>query len=520
MFLYIFITAVLLWVAIYRFRRRNMYKFAAKIPSVDSELPVIGVAHTLTGNTEDIMSTLQSYTYTAMKNGGLIRTWFSTFLYFLMVSPEDAEYILRNCLEKDDIHRFIKPIIGNGGIYAPVSIWRRRRKILVPAFSPKIVENFVEVFSEQSQILTKQLGAQATKQKFSIWPYVSTYTLDSVCETALGVKINSQSSPDTPFLVCMNRILNLTCERIFHLWLQPDWLYKLFPQYKEHTKCQLKMHGFTDDVIKKKRLDIELQKESKSETRSQLDLEEYKTKTFLDLLIEISGSENGYTNEELREEVLTLTIAGTDTSAVAIGYTLKMLSKYPKIQEQVYNEIRDVFGDSDRPLVKGDLVQLRYLERVIKETLRLFPPVPFIIRKIERDITLPSGTQLPGGSGLIVSIWGAHRDPKYWGPNADTFDPDRFLPERFNLTHSCSYMPFSQGPRNCIGYQYALMSIKTAITTILRTFKVVADPEDSPTPHLRLKIDIMMKDVDGYQIALEKRQPSKEKQMSYHSTKY
>ncbi|KAL4708370.1 hypothetical protein ACJJTC_019606 [Scirpophaga incertulas] len=507
MFIYLSIVAFLLWTAVFRYKRRNMYKLAAKIPAAGPVFPVIGIAHTLTGDTEDIMSTLQYYSYAAMNNDGVISAWLNHILYFAMVDPVDLEYVMKTCLEKDDLHRFIRKVIGYGGIFAPVSIWRRRRKILVPAFSPKIVESFVEVFSEQSETLTERLDNLTNKDKFSIWPYVSTYTLDSVCQTAMGVKINAQNNPNTPFLISMNRILNLITERIFHLWLQPEWLYKLFPQYKEHTECIQKMHSFTDEVIRKKREEIEIEKRNKTEADVQYDLGVYKSKTFLDLLIQLSGHEKGYTNEELREEVLTLTVAGTDTSAVAIGYTMMMLAKYPDIQEKVYQEIFDVFGNSDRPIVKGDLIQLRYLERVVKETLRLFPPVPFIIRKVQEDITLPSGKHLPGGSGVVISIWGVHRDPKYWGPDAETFDPDRFLPERFNLKHTCSYMPFSQGPRNCLGYQYALMSIKTAVSAILRKYKIVPDPEKTATPYIRVKLDIMMKDVDGYQVALERREP-------------
>ncbi|MBQ5154037.1 cytochrome P450, partial [Macrococcus caseolyticus] len=126
----------------------------------------------------------------------------------------------------------------------------------------------------------------------------------------------------------------------------------------------------------------------------------------------------------------------------------------------------------------------------------MFPPVPLIIRKVLQEITLPSGRRLPAGSGVVCSIWGVHRDPQHWGPDAEEFDPDRFLPERFNLKHPCSYMPFSNGPRNCLGYQYALMSIKTALSTVLRHYEVVEDREDGPKPHIRVKLDIMMKAVD------------------------
>ncbi|XP_037875026.1 cytochrome P450 4c3 isoform X1 [Bombyx mori] len=505
MIVILLIVLVLGWFSVFRYRRRNMYKLAAAIPDVDKHIPLLGIAHKFTGNTEEIMSVLQRYSYNSMKHNGLAKGWLGHILYFVLSNPVDSEVVLKTCLEKDDLHRFIRAIIGYGGIFAPVSIWRRRRKIMVPAFSPRIVQSFVGIISEQSEKLASNLGKRVGKGMFSSWPFLSAYTLDSVCETALGVKINAQGDKDSSFLKSMNRILNIVCMRIFHLWLQPVWLFKLFPVFNEHQSCIEMLHDFVDKVIQNKREEIKRENNSKTEVDYEYNLGSYKCKTFLDLLITLSGAEKGYTNIELREEVLTLTVAGTDTSAVAIGFTLELLSKYPEIQEKVYKELREVFCDSERPLIKEDLEKMKYLERVVKESLRLFPPVPFIIRKVLEDMTLPSGSVLPAGSGIVVSIWGIHRDPKYWGPEAEHFDPDRFLPERFNVEHPCCYLPFSSGPRNCLGYQYAMISIKTSLSAILRRYKVVGEPEKGPVPRIRVKLDIMMKSVEGCQVALERR---------------
>ncbi|XP_072940755.1 cytochrome P450 4C1-like [Epargyreus clarus] len=506
MILLLCLAVLAVWTIIFRYRRRRMYQLAALVPTSKEELPVIGIAHTLVGNTEEIMNSLQRFSYVAMEHNGIMRGWLNHILYFVLINPIDVEMVLKTCLEKDDLHRFIRKITGYGGIFAPVTIWRRRRKILLPAFSPKIVENFVEVFSEQSEKLTKLLATQSDHGKFSIWPFITSYTLDSVCETAMGVKVNAQGNPNCSFLKALNLVLNLICERIFHLWLQPDWLYKFFPQYYRQQKCVDELNGFTDKVIENKREELKNEKKCKTEADHHYDLGNYQKKTFLDLLISLSGGENGYNNVQLREEILTLTVAGTDTSAVAICYTLMLLGKYPKIQMKLFEELDEVFGESDRPLEKDDLQKLKYLDRVVKESLRLFPPVPFIIRKVLEDIKLPSsGYTLPAGCGVVVSIWGAHRDPRYWGPDAEMFDPDRFLPERFNLKYPCSFMPFSNGPRNCLGYQYALMSVKTALSAVLRRYRVVGENEHSNAPRIRVKLDIMMKAVDGYQVALERR---------------
>ncbi|KAL0840546.1 hypothetical protein ABMA28_015764 [Loxostege sticticalis] len=509
MILWLLVITALLYLAMFRFRRRRLYKLASLLPSPDSELPVLGIAYKFAGNTEHIMNAVKAINYETMKNNGILRAWIGPNLFIVLVNPADVEYLMKNYLEKGDYHRFTRAILGNGGIFAPVSIWRRRRKVMVPLFSPKIVETFVEVFSKQSEHLVKLLSSYANTGEISMWPFLSSYTLDSVCETTMGVKINAQGNPNTPFLLAMNTLLPLVSERYFQIWLQPDWLYKFFPKYKHHELNKKKLHDFTDEVIKKKREEQKTDMKNKTESDNEYDLGNYQTKTFLDHLINLSGGEEGYTNLELREETLTLAVAGTDTSAVATGFTMTLLAKYPHIQEKVYQELHEIFGDSERPLVKEDLLKMKYLDRVVKETMRLYPPVPMIIRKVEQDLKLPSGHLLPAGAIVAIQIWGVHHDAKYWGPTVEEFDPDRFLPERFNLAHPCSFMPFSHGPRNCVGYQYAIMSVKSVLSAVIRRYKLVGEPEKTAIPHIRCKVDVMLKAVDGYKLSLERRKPEK-----------
>ncbi|XP_023951594.1 cytochrome P450 4C1-like [Bicyclus anynana] len=498
-----------IWTVQYRFRRRRMYELASKISHPKDELPLIGVTHKFMGNTENIMKSLKQFSYEAMETDGVTRVWLNHILYFVMVNPGDLEVVLKTCMEKDDLHRVIRSIIGNGTLFAPVSIWRRRRKVLIPAFSPKIVESFVEIFSEQSQHITHKVARMCGSGTVNLWPIVSAYSLDAACESTAGVKIYAQSKANSQFLTSLEEGLNIVCERMFHLWLQVEWLFRLLPQYTKYQKCIKHVLEFSDEIIHNKRKELMNDKQSitKCDNDRSYDFGDYKRKSFLELLIHLSGGEKGYTDLELREEILTIIIAGTDTSAVGMAFTLILLGKYPDIQQKVYEELKEVFGDSNRPLVKEDLPKLKYLERVVKESLRLFPPAPFIIRKVEKELTLPSGVTIPSGSGIFVSIFGAHRDPKYWGPDAEHFDPDRFLPERFNLQHACSYMPFSYGPRNCVGYQYALKSIQTALTSILRNYKVIGEPEKGPIPNIRIKVDIMLKAAEGFYVKFEKRKP-------------
>ncbi|XP_038210487.1 uncharacterized protein LOC119831263 [Zerene cesonia] len=499
---WLYILILVMWYGVFRYKRRRIYAMVSHIKGPPDDLPFFGVSLSLIGSSEGIMNKLVEYSSVTTNSGGVAKAWLGPFLFFMITDPASIEVVLKNYLEKHNIHRFLKYIFGNSLIFAPVSIWKPRRKVAVPAFSPKIISGFVDVFAVQSLKLTELLKPMAGTGRFQIWPHINAYNLDSVMETAMGVPLNAQENNNNPILIASNDALMYTCERMFHPWLQPDWLYKLFPQYKKLKTATDTIHRFTDEVIARKKQQLS-ELETRKTIEKHLDLQFDKNITFLDLLISQSGGMSGYTNLELREEVLTFMLAATDTSAVTMGFTLKLLGKYPEVQQKVFEEIRAVFGNSDRLLERDDLPKLQYLERVIKETLRLYPSAPIIIRTTTEDSPLSEDITLPKGAGIAISIYGVHRNPKFWGPDADCFDPDRFLPERIKGMHPSSFIPFSHGPRNCLGYQYAMSSIKTALATILRRYKVIDEPEETPVPKIRVKLDIMMKAVDGYELALE-----------------
>ncbi|CAK1552457.1 unnamed protein product [Leptosia nina] len=208
-------------------------------------------------------------------------------------------------------------------------------------------------------------------------------------------------------------------------------------------------------------------------------------------------------NEELFEEIIVMAVAGTDTSAVTSSFTTLMLAKHPDVQDRVYQEVKEVMGDTIRPLNSNDLAQMKFLEAVLKETLRLYPPGPLIGRMIDRDITLPSGITLAKGTSFGFSIWGLHRHPKYWGEDANTFNPDRFM--NGYPTHPTAFIPFSCGPRNCVGYKFAMVSIKTMMANFIHRYEVLPAASTDLNQPLRLEFKMMMRDVHNFPIKLKQR---------------
>ncbi|KAJ8732432.1 hypothetical protein PYW07_015031 [Mythimna separata] len=466
-------------------------------------LPLVGHAYIFLGSDEDRMTQFQKLGREAMSNDdGVTTLWQGHRLYIVTSDAKLAEFLLKTCLEKDEALKCLQLMTGNGSIFAAVNIWRPRRKNLAPTFSPKNLAQFAEIFSRQSAIMVEQLQAAVGRGAFSIWQYITTYTMDSVCESTLGVSVNSQKKSEQPFLKAFDRCTQLDSARLCKPWFYNMSVYKMTPYYKEHAECRDFIWKFVGEIIKSKKQSLKDEKASMAE--SQQNEKHDGLKSFLELLIDTSGGNRAYTDVELREETLVLVLAGTDTSAVGTAFTTMLLARYPDVQEKVYQELLQVFGNSKRPVTAEDLPKLKYLDAVIRETLRLYPPVPIIARKVDKEVTLPSGITLVEDCGLVINIWALHRNPRYWGDDAELFRPERFLDTP--LSHPAAFMPFSHGPRACLGYQYAMMSMKTALSALLREHRILPATATEDLKPLRLKFDVMMRDVDNFTIQLVKRQ--------------
>lgn len=167
----------------------------------------------------------------------------------------------------------------------------------------------------------------------------------------------------------------------------------------------------------------------------------------------------------------TISIEGHDTTTVSMSWTLLMIALYPEVQRNIQKELQEIFcDDKSRSATMHDLNQMNYLERVIKETLRLYPSVPSISRRVPTEFEL-SGYTIPKDSMITLEIFQMHRDPEYF-PNPEKFDPDRFLPENTESRHPYAYVAFSAGMRNCIGQRFAILEEKAVLSSIVRNYKI------------------------------------------------
>ncbi|XP_070527169.1 cytochrome P450 4C1-like [Cardiocondyla obscurior] len=211
-----------------------------------------------------------------------------------------------------------------------------------------------------------------------------------------------------------------------------------------------------------------------------------------------------FTQEEIYDNVITMLLTASDTITVAINFVIFVLANFPQIQEKVYEELLEIYSKEtvqSTPIEYNDVQYMQYLERVIKETMRIFPPVPLVGRKVVNNIKLGKVTLLQG-TNVIVNIIKLHRNEKYWS-NPLTFDPDRFLPENIKNKSYC-YVPFSIGPRNCIGMKYAMISMKVILATMVRTF-VFKVKKSIDLKEIKLKSDLTLTVEKPLKVIIEKR---------------
>jgi len=175
---------------------------------------------------------------------------------------------------------------------------------------------------------------------------------------------------------------------------------------------------------------------------------------------------------EVRDQVLIFLLAGHETTSTALTFALHLLGHHPEVQDRVRREAVEVLGG--RAPVADDVAHLPYADMVVREAMRLYPPAFAVGRYTPRAATV-AGHDLPAGSVVVVSPWATHRHPEFW-PEPARFDPDRFRPDAVAARHKYAYLPFSAGPRNCIGNHFAMLEAVIALACLLRAVRLRTEP--------------------------------------------
>ncbi|XP_003741915.1 cytochrome P450 4c3 [Galendromus occidentalis] len=404
-------------------------------------------------------------------------------------------------IDKADVYRILHPWLGTGLLTSSSAKWRSRRKLLTPAFHFSILDEFVPSVNQQSLILVGRLRGHA-EEDFDLVNDVTLCTLDVICETAMGISVQAQQGFNSDYVQAIYDLGNSMYVRLARPWLKADFVFKMSKEGRKFQKSLVILHGFTRKIIrerKQKRL-----AQMNGTTTDDLGIK--KRVAFLDLLMDIHVEEGSLSLEDIAEEVDTFMFEGHDTTAAGISFCLYLLGLSPDKQERAQRELDEVVGDASH-ITTEHLPRLKYLEAVIKESQRLYPSVPNVGRNLRKDLTMPNGVTIPAGSTCIVAISELHRNPKYFEYPLE-FIPERFLPEGKHLMakNPFCFIPFSAGPRNCIGQRFAILEEKIIIGHVLRNFSIRSLQERD---ELFLSVELVTRSLCGLRVRLNERQRRK-----------
>ena len=449
------------------------------------KLPMILQPHRVTGHSyhahpERMFGFIQQYQqseeYTT-NPVGVYRTDMAAFVHMAsMETPDTVAMILKSSEPKNPyVYSFLMPWIGDGLLISNGMKWARNRRLLTPAFHFDILKGYASVYSSAVGVLVEKWRAASSDSENSmsarvdISRDVALLSLDVILQCAMSYHSDCQISPNEYAESVMTLVVQ-TMLRGVNLAHHPDILFALSANGRIYRKACSTAHQYSEALIKERRKNLAVDENEDAE----------RAKDFLDILLTARDTDGaGLSDIDIRNEVDTFLFEGHDTTASALQWTLYFLAGHPDVQERCRKEAQYVA--SSQGLAVGEvtyqsLQKLEYTEQALKEAMRLATTVPLIYRHLTRDITV-KGYFIPEGAWVTVNLFSLHHHPVYW-PEPMKYDPSRFDANAENNARAAfSFVPFSGGPRNCIGQNLAMEEMKSAVSLILQEFRLSL-PED------------------------------------------
>ncbi|XP_076252737.1 cytochrome P450 4d2-like [Rhynchophorus ferrugineus] len=407
-----------------------------------------------------------------------------------------TEFLLSSnkLINKSWEYQMFEDWLGTGLLTAGGTKWKKRRRIITPGFHFSILNQYIESFDLNGRKLVEILKNEGTKPDgVDIYSYITNCALDIISESAMGVSVKSQEGQNQQYVVAVKDILSSILDRSFSLIKSNPYLFPFTPDYWYQKRLVKILHSFTNNVIESRLKSLQ---ENGGVAKEVDEMGKKRKLAFLDLLLSSTVDGKPLSKEDIREEVDTFMFEGHDTTSFAISMGLYLLANNTKVQTTARNELNEIFGDDkNKETTLQDINEMKYLDLVIKEILRLYPPVPHIIRTVNEDIKFKDHI-IPKGTDIALFIYGINRDPDYHD-NPEACIPERHL-EKNNKYHF-AYIPFSAGPRNCIGQKFALLEMKSLLSKIIRNFEILPT---NPVHEPQLAMNAVFKSLNGVRIRL------------------
>ena len=385
--------------------------------------------------------------------------------WHMLMDPAGLRHVLRDRVEDypkaDNVKRILRPAIGDSLFIAEGAHWRWQRQATAPVFRHRNIENLGPIMTTAAENAVARLADRAggIADIFEETVAATFEVIGNVTFSAPGAM--HHEAVQAAIEAYINRTAKIS---LFDMLGAPDWIPR--PSRLFQPDALKQMQRVADNSIKQRQ---------QSGPKDVPDL--------LDLLL---GAEDPETARrmnpaELRDNLLTFIVAGHETTALTLAWALYLLAFDPEVQEKARAEAQAVLGG--RVATAADCGQLTYITQVLDETLRLYPPAAFLSRTARAADEL-CGREIRRGDTVMIPVYALHRHRMLW-ENPDHFDPDRFAdrrPERF------TFLPFGDGPRICIGAQFAMQEAQIILSTLLTRFRFHMTPETNPRPELLLTL--------------------------------
>ena len=348
-------------------------------------------------------------------------------------------------------YRVLAVVMGNGLVSNDGPHWVKQRTLMQPLFSHRRVNGFDETINALTSSLMSQWDTRADNEVVWLDRDMSKLTLGIVGATLFGSDIERHAGEIAEIL----DVVNLAPHAPRALMSLLPWIPT--PYNLKFMRAKRRLDRIVHGLIAARR---------RAGTGGG---------GILDCLLGARDEETGepIDDTQIRDEVVTLMLAGHETSANALAWTLYLLATHPEVEARLTQELDAHL--SGAPATAADLPSVPYLKQVVQESMRIYPPDWGYSRRAEREAEI-GGHVLPAKAYVAVVPYALHRHPEFW-PHPERFDPDRFHPNRTRARHSYCYLPFGAGPRTCIGAGLAMLETQLVLAQIVQRFKVRVVPE-------------------------------------------
>jgi cytochrome P450 len=386
------------------------------------------------------------YKQCAEKYGDVVHVRLAHVPVYLLVHPRDIETVLvtqAGNFTKSEDYRALARVLGNGLLTSEGEFWKRQRGLIQPAFHRQNILAYARVMTEAAG---RMLDSWKNEGERNIHDDLMCVTLQIVAQCLYGAEVSgSAERVGQAMEVVMQRFVINASQALLFRFDIPVFL------ARREQRAIRDLDKIIGGIIRKRR--------TSNQPREDL----------LDMLLHARDAEDRpMSDTQLRDEVMTLFLAGHETTAIALSWACYLIAQNPHVEAALVEELREVLDD--RVPTPDDLPRLRYTEMVLKEAMRLYPAVWGIGRKAIADCEL-GGYRIPAGSNLFILQWRTQRDARFF-PDPERFDPERWRddPVRSGKIPRFAYFPFGGGPRVCVGASFAMMEAALLLAMIQQRF--------------------------------------------------